>query len=55
MEIPGVVGTGQWEVANSPCIKVSVEKLTLEIKEKIPKTIDDFPVEFEETGEFQSF
>ncbi len=54
MEIPGVVGTGQGEVANSPCIKVFVENLTPELKEKIPETIENYPVIIEETGKFNS-
>lgn len=54
MEIPGVVGTGQGEAANSPCIKVFVDKLTPELKEKIPETIENYPVVIEESGGFTS-
>lgn len=54
MEIPGVVGTGQGEAANSPCIKVFVDKLTPELKSKIPETIESYPVVIEETGDFKS-
>ena len=54
MKIPGVVGTGQGETANSPCIKVFVDKLTPELKEKIPDTIENYPVIIEETGKFKS-
>jgi hypothetical protein len=54
MEIPGVVGTGQGKTADSPCIKVFVKKLTPELKENIPSTIENFPVIIEETGQFKS-
>ena len=54
MSIPGVVGTAQGLCDNKPCIKVYVIKRSLELEQKIPKKIEGFVVEVEETGEFHA-
>lgn len=54
MEIHGVTGTGQGLCDGKPCIKVFVNKLTDEIRGKIPDTIEGYPVSPEETGMFRS-
>lgn len=54
MSLPGVVGTAQGECAGQPCIKVYVEKKTPELLEKIPTSIDSYPVEVEESGEIRA-
>jgi hypothetical protein len=50
MSIDGVVGTGQGLCQGKPCIMVFVVKKTPEIKEKIPKILQGYPVMIEETG-----
>ena len=50
MSIPGVVGTAQGQRAGKPCIKVFVIKKTPELLNKIPSTIEGYPVAIQETG-----
>ena len=54
LAIPGVVGMyhGLNENGKS-CLKVMVVKKTLELEKKIPKQIEGFPVEIDETGEIK--
>jgi hypothetical protein len=50
MSMPGVVGTGQGLCEGKPCIKILVIEKTPDLDQKIPKTIDGYPVVIEETG-----
>jgi hypothetical protein len=52
MAIPGVVGVavGRMKDKHTPCLKVLVVKKTREIRQKIPKSIEGYPVVLEETG-----
>ena len=54
MAVPGVVGTGQGLCEGKPCIKVFVIKKTPELVQKIPDTLDGYPVVIEETGEVKA-
>jgi hypothetical protein len=54
MSMPGVVGTGQGLCEGKPCIKVFVIEKTPDLDQKIPKTIDGYPVAIEETGEIKA-
>jgi hypothetical protein len=54
MSIPGVVGTAQGLCDGQPCIKIFVIKKTSEIEEKIPETLEGYPVEIESTGEIKA-
>ena len=54
LAIPGVVGVAQGLCDGQPCIKVYLIKMTPELTEKIPKLIEGFPVDFEETGEIRA-
>lgn len=54
MSINGVVGTALGECKGKPCIKVLVDKKTSELIEKIPSTIEGYPVVIEETGGFRA-
>ena len=54
MSIPGVVGTGQSLCSGRPCIKVFVSRKTEELERKIPKTLEGYPVEIQETGKFKA-
>ena len=55
MDIPGVVGTGLGICEGDPCIKIFVTKLTKELKQQIPGSIENYPVIIEETGMFKAF
>jgi hypothetical protein len=52
MALPGVVGVyiGVLEDEETPCIKVMVVEKTSELEEKIPETLESFPVVIEESG-----
>ena len=54
MAVPEVVGTGEGLCNNKPCIKVFVVKKTSELQKKIPRTLEGYPVELEETGEIRA-
>ena len=54
MSIPGVVGTAQGLCDAKPCIKVYVTNKTPELDQKIPKNLEGYPVEIEETGEIRA-
>lgn len=54
MSMPGVVGTGQGLFEGKPCIKVFVIKKTPDLEEKIPKTLEGYPVVIEETGKVKA-
>ena len=51
MAIPGVVGTGQGEEHGRPAILVLVVRATPEIEQRIPRTLDGYPVAIRATGE----
>ncbi len=55
MSLSGVVGAGQGLCNGQPCIKVFVIKKTHELEEKIPKTLEGYPVVIEETGRIRAF
>ena len=54
MSIPGVVGTAEGLCDGNPCIKVFVIEITPELEQKIPEELEGYPVEVEETGEFEA-
>jgi len=54
MSLPGVVGTAQGLCASRPCIKVYVIKKNAELGQRIPDTIEGYPVTIEETGTFRT-
>ena len=53
MSIPGVVGAAIGEQKGELCIKVLVIKKTPELAQKIPSTLEDFPVVIQETSEIR--
>lgn len=55
MSIPGVVGTAQGLCGNEPCIKVFVTKKTPAIIKQVPKNIEGYIVDLEETGEIHAY
>ena len=52
LAIPGVVGVyvGLLPDDKTPCLKVMVVKETEDLKRRIPKTIEGYPVRIEESG-----
>jgi hypothetical protein len=51
MTIKGVVGVFEGRtVSDRPCIRVAVDKKTVDLMKKIPAVLQGFPVEIEETG-----
>ena len=54
MSISGVVGTAIGEYKDKPCIKILVVKKTPELTDKIPSTLEGFPVVTQETGEIRA-
>lgn len=54
MSLLGVVGTAQGLCNGQPCIKVFVSKKTAELEQRVPKTLDGYPVVIQETGKFKA-
>jgi hypothetical protein len=54
MDMPGVVGVGIGECDKKPCIKVYLEKDSLELRNRIPKELEGFRVDIEVTGPFEA-
>lgn len=55
MAIPGVEGTAIGLFKGRPCIRIFISSKPKEIREKIPPTVEGYPVIIEETGAFQAF
>ena len=54
MEIPGVAGVGEGRLRGQPCIRVFVLDKNSESLRRIPSTIEGYPVQVEESGEFRA-
>jgi hypothetical protein len=54
LAIPGVVGVAQGQCDKRPCLKVYVIKKTPELEQKIPATLEGYPVVIEESGEIRA-
>jgi hypothetical protein len=54
MSTPGVVGTAQSLCDGQPCIKVFAVKKTPDLEQKIPDSLEGYPVVLEETGTFRA-
>ena len=55
MKIPGVVGTAESRLDNGrPCVLVMVVKLTPELRRRIPRELEGWPVRIQETGEIHA-
>jgi hypothetical protein len=55
MPISSVVGIGQDLSDGEPCIKVFLIKKTRELEGKIPKALEGYKVEIEETGKVRAY
>ncbi len=52
MQHPGVVGVYEGETRDHrPCIRIMVKRRTPELTAVLPKRLDGYPVEIEETGD----
>ena len=54
MAIPGVVGTAIALSEGKPCIKIFSSSKPQQIRDKIPSTVEGYPVIIEETGVFRA-
>lgn len=54
MSSPGVVGTAQGLCDGQPCIKVFAVEKTPDLEDRIPDTLEGYPVVIEETGRFRA-
>ena len=55
MAIPGVVGTAESRLPDGrPCILVLVTRLTPELEQRIPASVEGWPVRIEESGEIHA-
>ena len=54
MAIPGVEGTAIGLYEGKPCIKIFTSSKPQQLQNKIPSTIEGYPVIIEETGEFRA-
>ncbi len=54
MAIPGVLGTAIGLYEGKPCIKIFTSSKSQQLQDKIPSTVEGYPVIIEETGEFRA-
>ena len=54
MAIPGVEGTAIGLFEDKPCIKIFASSKIQNMQDKIPSTVEGYPVIIEETGEFRA-
>jgi hypothetical protein len=54
MAIPGVVGTGIGQDKGKPCILVFTASNTKQVREKIPSTVEGYPVVVRYIGEVRA-
>jgi len=54
MAIPGVEGTAIGLSEGKPCIKIFTSRKPQQIRDKIPSTVEGYPVIIEETGAFRA-
>lgn len=55
MSIPGVVGVyvGLLKDEKTPCLKVMLARMDSDLKRRIPRTLEGYPVKAEVTGEIR--
>jgi len=55
MALPGVVGTAESRMPDGrPCVLVMVVKSTPELRAKLPRELEGWPVRVDETGEIRA-
>jgi len=55
MAIPGVEGTAIGLCEGKPCIKIFTSSKPQQLKNKIPSTVEGYPVIIKEIGSFRAF
>jgi hypothetical protein len=50
MAVPGVVGTAVGRCGGAPCIRVLVTRTSDELRQRIPRELEGFPVQIDATG-----
>jgi len=50
MAVPGVVGTAVGRCQGAPCIRVLVTRTSDELRRRIPRELEGFPVQIDVTG-----
>ena len=50
MAVPGVVGTAVGRCKGAPCIRVLVTRTSDELRRRIPRELEGFPVQIDVTG-----
>jgi len=54
MAIPGVEGTAIGLFEGKPCIRIFTSSKPQQLRDKIPSTVEGYPVIIEETGKFRA-
>jgi hypothetical protein len=54
MAIPGVVGTGIGQCDGKPCILILTASDTEQVRQKIPSTVEGYPVVVQHIGEVRA-
>lgn len=54
MAIPGVIGTAIGQREGKPCILVLTASNTVQVRRKIPSTVEGYPVVVQYTGEIRA-
>jgi hypothetical protein len=54
MAFPGVEGTAIGLYEGKPCIRIFTSSKAQEVRDKIPSTVEGYPVIIEETGAFRA-
>jgi hypothetical protein len=54
MNIQGVVGVAEGRSQGRPCILVFVQKKTKELRSKVPKSLEGFPIRMEQSGDIEA-
>jgi len=55
MALPGVTGIGLGSKDGNPAIVIMVKQLTLDVKARLPRTLEGHPVVVEQSGEIVAF
>ena len=50
MAVPGVVGTAVGRCSGAPCIRVLVTRTSDELRRRIPRELEGYPVQIDVTG-----
>ncbi len=54
LSLPGVVGVARAQSQGRPCIQVYVSDRSPDLVDRVPATLEGYPVRIQESGEFQA-